>query len=295
MRPVRVWLSAVVWGWSLALCAGSGPVLRAEEPREREQQAREHQEDHHKDREQGDRDHRDGDHEEHDRESHKRDSHDHEHADHNHYHDGEHRPNGPAAVRDAVHGELSDVARAFRRIDQSYAYRGMQGCGSCTAGSAFIDWHAKGLCPPRCGYVQPPRPLILGGCRGAAYDDGCSLDRRICTDCGHVYPRGEQSGCGCGLNLRPHPPLPNDHQRDPSCADCRYSDADEEFSLLDRRICTGCGHVYPRHEQPRCNCHSGAAHHGPHPTQEHRSHDAHEHEPTPVDRDPAPPHLPPRQ
>ncbi len=295
MRPVRVWLSAVVWGLTLALCVGSGPVLRADEPREREQPAREHQESDHKDREQEDRDHRDGDHEEHDRESHKRDSHDHEHADHNHHHDGEHRPNGPAAVRDAVHGELSDVARAFRRIDQSYAYRGMQGCGSCTAGSAFIDWHAKGLCQPRCGYVQPPRPLIFGGCRDAAYDDGCSLDRRICTGCGHVYPRGEQSGCGCGLNLRPHPPLPSDHQRDTVCEDRRYSDADEEFSLLDRRICTGCGHVYPRHEQPRCNCHGGAAHHGPHPTPEHRSHDAHEHEPTPVDRDPAPLHLPPRR
>ena len=298
MRPVRVWLSAVVCGLSLAVCLGSGPVLRADEPREREQPAREHhKDDDHKDRDHHDRekqshDRRDGDHrdqEERDREAHERDSREHEHSDRDHHHDG------PTAVHDAVNGELSDVARAFRRIDQSYAYRGMQGCGSCTAGSAFIDWHAKGLCPPRCGYVQPPRPLILGGCRGAAYDDGCSLDRRICTGCGHVYPRGEQSGCGCGLNLRPHPPLPNDHQRDTVCEDRRYSDADEEFSLLDRRICTGCGHVYPRHEQPRCNCHSGAAHHRPHPTPEHRSHDAHEHEPTPVDRDPAPLHLPPRQ
>lgn len=298
MRPVRIWLSAAVWGLSLTLCIGNGLVLRADEPREREQHAREHLDGDHKDRDNDDRDRRDGDHrdhEKHDRETHKRDSHDHEHADHDHHHKGDHHHDGPTAVRDAVNGELSDVARAFRRIDQSYAYRGMQGCGSCTAGSAYIDWHAKGLCPPRYGYVQPPRPLILGGCGDAAYDDGCSLDRRICTGCGHVHPRGERSGCGCGLNLRPHPPLPNDHQRDESCADRRYSDAEEEFSLLTRRICTGCGHVYPRNEQPRCNCHGGATHHAPHPAPEHRHHDAHEHEPTPVDRDPAPPHLPPRR
>ncbi len=290
MRPVRVWLSAVVWGLTLALCVGSGPVLRADEPREREQPAREHQESDHKDREKEDRDHRDGDHGVHNREAHKRDSHDHDHP-----RDGEHRPDGPTAVRDAVNGELSDVARAFRRIDQSYAYRGMQGCGSCTAGSAYIDWHAKGLCPPLYGYVLPPRPLIFGGCRDAGDDDGCSLDRRICIGCGHVYPRSERPGCGCGFTLRPHPPLPNDHQRDTVCEDRHHGYADEEFSLLTRRICTGCGHVYPRHEQPRCNCHGGAAHHGPHPTPEHRSHDAHEHEPTPVDRDPAPLHLPPRR
>lgn len=280
MRPVRVWLSAAVWGLSLVISAGSGPLLRAEEPREREQHARERQEEGHKDRDRHDDDHRD--HEEHDRKSHKRDPHQHEHADHDHHHDG------PTAVRDAVNGELIDLARAFRRIDQSYAYRGMQGCGSCTAGSAYIDWRAKGLCPPRDGYVQPPRPLILGGCRDAGYDDGCSLDRRICTGCGHVYPRDQRSGCGCGMNLRPHPPLPNDHQREPCGVDRRYRDSDEELSLLDRRICTGCGHVYPRNEQPHCNCHGGATHHAPHPGTEHRHHDGHEHEPTPADRDPAP-------
>ncbi len=76
---------------------------------------------------------------------------------------------GTVVIRDAVNSELIDVARALRSLDQSYAFRGIQGCGAWTAGSAYIDWHARGLCPPPAGSrVLPPPPLVLGGAvRGA--------------------------------------------------------------------------------------------------------------------------------
>jgi len=44
---------------------------------------------------------------------------------------------GLKAVADSVNGELIDVARALRSLDQSYAFRGIEGCGASTAGSAF--------------------------------------------------------------------------------------------------------------------------------------------------------------
>ena len=44
---------------------------------------------------------------------------------------------GLKAVSDSVNGELVDVARAIRSLDQSYAVRGIEGCGASVAGSAF--------------------------------------------------------------------------------------------------------------------------------------------------------------
>lgn len=66
-------------------------------------------------------------------------------------------------VRDAVNLELTDVARALRSIDQSYAYRGMRGTGSWTAGSAFMDWEAQGVPPEHRWNVTPPPELNLAG------------------------------------------------------------------------------------------------------------------------------------
>lgn len=48
-------------------------------------------------------------------------------------------------VRDAVSGELADLANSIRNLDQSYYYRGMRGCQTAvgyrayTAGSSFLD------------------------------------------------------------------------------------------------------------------------------------------------------------
>lgn len=182
--------------------------------------------------------------------------------------DHDHGPGDHPAARDAVNGELGDVARSLRSIDQSYGYRGMRGCGSYTAGSAYRDWHACGECPPPGGRrVLPPPPLVLGGCRHAGCNGGCSSSHRTRGGCGHHYGMGERSGCGCvGLNLRPHPPLPNDHYRE-DCDEQRSYDSHVQFddrdveeegcTILDRRICTGCGHVYPRDEQLRCGCSGG--------------------------------------
>lgn len=65
--------------------------------------------------------------------------------------------------RDAVNGELIDVARALRSIDQSFSYRGMRGTGSWTAGSAHMDWHAQGIRPEDRWEVKPPPEYDLSG------------------------------------------------------------------------------------------------------------------------------------
>jgi hypothetical protein len=61
----------------------------------------------------------------------------------------------------AVDEELTDVAGALRQIDQSFVYRGFQGCGSATAGSVHIDWEAKGIPADQRVRVLPPQPLVL--------------------------------------------------------------------------------------------------------------------------------------
>ena len=139
---------------------------------------------------------------------------------------------GPIAVRDAVNGELFDLARALRSLDQSYAFRGVQGCGAWTAGSAYMDWHAQGVCPPPAGTrVLPPPPLVLGGCRSrcrseahygelSCEDGGSVLPRRICS-CGHVYPRDEQPRCNChgGEIISPQRTVPQPETREPTPVD----------------------------------------------------------------------------
>ncbi len=44
---------------------------------------------------------------------------------------------GLSAVARSVNEELTDVAMAFRSLDQSYCFEGRSGCGSYTAGSSF--------------------------------------------------------------------------------------------------------------------------------------------------------------
>ena len=44
---------------------------------------------------------------------------------------------GLTAVSQSVNEELTDVALAFRSLDQSYCFEGASGCGSYTAGSSF--------------------------------------------------------------------------------------------------------------------------------------------------------------
>ena len=330
MRPIRVWQSAAVCGFALLCGMGSRP-LRSEDHPQREhsshvehEHARDHKREHGEhDRplhQQDDHDHRDhsqGDHQggDHDRPVRDRAVRDHSPKDHDqlspHHHDGDHHVDGHHAVKDATQGELHDVARSLRSIVQSYGFRGFCGCGSYTAGSAFRDWHARGEQPPHGQRrVLPPPPLVLGGCRDCGRDPAdCTLERRICTGCGHVYPIGQRSGCGCGggYNLRPAPPMPNDHERDDCYGESRYSEhhfrdchhpsdghhhdhearpyAGQECPLLDRRICTGCGHVYPRNEQPRCGCHSGHLNGVPQATPSSN--------PTPVDHLPLPPTMQP--
>lgn len=170
MRPVRIWFGTLAWGIALmSAVAGGPPPVYAEEPQPVPTAP------------------------------------------------------GPVVIRDAVNSELFDLARALRSLDQSYAYRGIQGCGAWTAGSAHIDWHAQGVCPPPSGSrVLPPPPLVLGGCRSVcrsiasptcAYGELTTggdtatvseiLPRRICTTCGHVYPRDEQPGCHCNTGISP--------------------------------------------------------------------------------------------
>ena len=44
---------------------------------------------------------------------------------------------GLSAVAKSVNDELTDVAMAFRSLDQSYCFEGASGCGSYTAGSSY--------------------------------------------------------------------------------------------------------------------------------------------------------------
>ncbi len=92
---------------------------------------------------------------------------------------------GLTTIAQAVDNELRDVARALRALDQSYAIRGFQGCGAATAGSVFIDWHARGMTAPHGLRVIPPEPIVLGVPKWGygAYVEGC-------------HPCG-QSRCGC--------------------------------------------------------------------------------------------------
>ena len=95
---------------------------------------------------------------------------------------------GLNAVARSVNGELIDVARAFRRLDQSYAIRGFQGCAAATAGSVFVDWRAKGVRPEDRVAVLPPEPIVLGRPKAAL----CSPP---CSSCGR--PHLGENGYGC--------------------------------------------------------------------------------------------------
>lgn len=62
----------------------------------------------------------------------------------------------------AVNGELKDVARALRSLDQSFALRGLQSRKAWTASSAYMDWRAQGIDLPRSARVLPPPPRFVG-------------------------------------------------------------------------------------------------------------------------------------
>lgn len=95
------------------------------------------------------------------------------------------RRRGLDATTRAVNGELTDVARAWRRLDQSYAVRGFQGCGACTAGSVFVDWRAKGVKPQDRVAVLPPEPIVLGRPKAP-----------LCSSCGQTHLGAGRCLCG---------------------------------------------------------------------------------------------------
>ena len=112
---------------------------------------------------------------------------------------------GLDAVARSVNGELTDVARAFRRLDQSYAVRGFQGCAAATAGSVFVDWRAKGVRPQDRYAVLPPEPIVLGRPKAAV----CSP---VCGHCGraHFGEGGIARGCPpTAIDVRPYQPDPS--------------------------------------------------------------------------------------
>ena len=43
---------------------------------------------------------------------------------------------GVQSVTNSVDGEMREVSRAFRKLDQSYRYNGFANCNAATAGSA---------------------------------------------------------------------------------------------------------------------------------------------------------------
>ncbi len=46
---------------------------------------------------------------------------------------------GLSAVAKSVNDELTEVAMAFRSLDQSYHFEGASGCVACTAGSCYVQ------------------------------------------------------------------------------------------------------------------------------------------------------------
>jgi hypothetical protein len=88
-----------------------------------------------------------------------------------------------AALQQSVNAELLDLARAFRGLDQSYQYRGMKSRLASTAGSAFVDWDAKGIAPEHRHPVSAPSPVLVG----------CAADE---CECGSAP--GPHGLCRCG-------------------------------------------------------------------------------------------------
>ena len=50
---------------------------------------------------------------------------------------------GLNALATSVNEELTDVAMSIRSLDQSYSYKGFEGCGASTAGSSFKQQDVK--------------------------------------------------------------------------------------------------------------------------------------------------------
>lgn len=110
---------------------------------------------------------------------------------------------GAAAVTAAVNAELRDLARALRRLDQSYAIRGIRGAHAATAGSVSIDWVAKEVPPGERPRAVPPPPLDLSrSCRVATpvcptCPTAPGVTAAGCAACGGASAAGA-AACGCG-------------------------------------------------------------------------------------------------
>jgi len=78
-----------------------------------------------------------------------------------------HPPRQSHPLTRAINGEMKDIANAIRSLDQSYYIRGYRSKNAWTAGSAYFDYHSRGVTPPAPGQphkVLPPPPVNLSGC-----------------------------------------------------------------------------------------------------------------------------------
>ncbi|MFV0445414.1 MAG: hypothetical protein ACK5Q5_17690 [Planctomycetaceae bacterium] len=141
------------------------------------------------------------------------------------------QPSQPGSIEQlsrVVNGELTDVAGALRQLDQSYVYRGMQGCGSATAGSVYIDWNAKGVPQEQRVRVLPPQPLVLSKsmkkpCQKALVQPSSPQSQPTPACPCQSVPSTQPAAAACPPDSSPaiassavvDPPLPSGH-----CATC---------------------------------------------------------------------------
>jgi hypothetical protein len=69
---------------------------------------------------------------------------------------------GLQAVKEAVNGELLDLANAISSLNQSYSFGGSSGCCASAAGSFFIRTNRPMFTATNCGI--PPDVLVAIGC-----------------------------------------------------------------------------------------------------------------------------------
>ena len=75
---------------------------------------------------------------------------------------------GLHSVATAVNGELTDMARAFRSLDQSYSFKGFSSCRAYTAGSCFTQ--------------EPVEKSLQSLCAGAAPTQVVGSDSAVSSD-----------------------------------------------------------------------------------------------------------------
>ena len=133
-------------------------------------------------------------------------------------------------LSNSVTSELLNLSRAFRSLDQSFQYRGMSSRLASTAGSAFVDWEAKGIPVEQAPNVRVPDPVLVGcaaerlnahhgeHCGGSPQpeeDPCCACERSGCggrEEVGHHHFQlhgHSQGGCAATIGIPLHP-LRND-------------------------------------------------------------------------------------